>query len=78
MEEFRHIRRLDEYIRAYEWQLSNDPTVGARQTLGDRIIWTYSYYLDPTEMKEIVVYYTYDETNLYMLDIRLKPARDND
>ncbi len=78
LEEFRYIRRLDEYVRAYELQLSKDPAIGAHQTAGDRIIWTYSYHLDPTEMKEIVVYYTFDEVNLYMLDLRLKPARDND
>jgi len=38
LKEFRHIRRLDEYIWAYEWQLSNDPTVGARQTAKNLII----------------------------------------
>jgi len=67
---------LDEYIVAYEWELSLNPTKGFCRTVDGRRICTFTYYLDPIEKKEITVYYTFDDRTLYMLDLKLIPLRN--
>jgi hypothetical protein len=58
--------RADEFIRGVEWQLSKDPTSGDRIT---NLVWAITFN-NPPNSESLVLYYTFNENNIWFLSIR--------
>lgn len=78
MKEFSFVRRLEDYIKGYEFMLARNPEKERCRIVNGRKIFVISYHLDPTLLKEIVIYYTFDDSNVYLLDMRLRDCRDSE
>lgn len=62
------VKRADEFIRGIEWQLSRKPESGTK--VGPEYhVWTFPV-LDALDLPELVVYYTFNDDNVWLLSIK--------
>jgi hypothetical protein len=70
-------RGADEFIEGAEWALARRATIGTQITTGPTQVWILPIVEQVSRLDPVVLYYTFDADNVYLIWIDLAKRTDN-